>query len=193
LAKQLGFHIDQNRCIGCFTCQIACKDKNDLEVGQRWRRVEEIAGGGYTRVGQGLQANVYAYWISIGCNHCQDPLCVKNCPTKALYKRPEDGIVVVDEKKCIGCRYCVWSCPYGAPQYNPQKGKIGKCNFCLDLLEKGEQPACVAACPMRALHAGDLKELAQKYGGTDRIKGLPDPSITKPSILITPHRHAAVE
>ena len=193
MAGQLGFHVQQDRCIGCFTCQIACKDKNDLEVGQLFRRVREIAGGGYTGVGNNAyQADVYAYWISLGCNHCQDPPCVKNCPTGAMQKRPEDGVVFVDQNKCIGCRYCVWSCPYGAPQYNPKIGKVGKCDFCRDLLAQGEPPACVAACPMRVLDFGPLDELKKKYGGSNQIKGLPDPNLTKPSLLITPHRDAAL-
>ncbi|HHY60255.1 MAG TPA: dimethylsulfoxide reductase subunit B [Clostridia bacterium] len=188
--KQLAFYLNQQRCTGCFTCQIACKDKNDLPLGQLFRRVHEVAGGGYTESGGAFRHNVYAYWISLSCNHCQEPLCVKNCPTGAMQKREEDGIVFVDQNRCIGCRYCTWSCPYGAPEYNPEKGKTGKCDFCQDLLERGEPPACVAACPMRALDFGTLEELAQKYGGVNQIKGLPDPGFTKPSLLITPHRDA---
>lgn len=190
-SKQLGFHLEQERCNGCLTCQIACKDKNDLDIGQLYRRVHEIAGGGYTEYNQVVKANVFAYWISLGCNHCQEPLCVKNCPSGAMQKREQDGIVFVDQNKCIGCRYCVWSCPYDAPQFNPKIGKVGKCDFCMDLLAKGEQPACVAACPLRVLDFGTMEELAKKHGGTGNIKGLPDPKLTKPSLLITPHRDAA--
>lgn len=190
--KQLGFYLNQERCNGCLTCQIACKDKNDLPLGQLFRRVHEVAGGGYTEIDHTFKANVFAYWISMSCNHCQDPLCVKNCPTGAMQKREEDGIVFVDQNKCIGCRYCTWSCPYSAPEYNPDKGKTGKCDFCKDLLEQGEQPACVAACPMRALDFGTMEELQAKYGGVDRIRGLPEPDTTKPSLLINPHRDAII-
>lgn len=187
---QKGFYFDQRFCVGCKACQVACKDKNDLEVGQLWRKVKEVTGGQYVQWGEGIKPDVYAYWISMACNHCQDPKCVKNCPTGAMYKRQEDGVVLVDEKKCIGCRYCVWSCPYDAPQYNEQKGKVGKCNLCVDLAAKGEPPVCVAACPVRALDAGDIEELKKKYQGTDWVAGLADPGITKPSVTITPHKNA---
>ena len=190
MSGQLGFHLQQGYCAGCFTCQIACKDKNDLEVGQRFRRVREYEGGGFARTERGLIHNVYAYWLSMSCNHCEDPVCVKNCPTGAMQKRPEDGIVFVDQARCIGCRYCQMSCPYGAPQYNPKIGKMGKCDFCQDLLARGGQPACVEACPMRVLTFGSLEELRKLHGGVRQIKGLPAPDRTNPSLVITPHRHA---
>jgi len=187
---QKGFYINQQFCVGCKACQVACKDKNDLEAGQLWRKVEEVSDGYYVRRGEGYEPNVYAYWISMACNHCENPKCVNNCPTGALYKREKDGLVLFDEGKCIGCRYCIWSCPYNAPQYNEKKGKIGKCNYCVDLVEKGEDPACVAACPVRVLEAGDIEELRKKYKGTDQVAGMADPKITKPSITITPHKNA---
>lgn len=190
MGKQLGFYINQKVCSGCSTCQVACKDKNDLKVGQRWRRVTEVSGGSYSFQGTTLHANVSAYFISIGCNHCVNPKCVKNCPTGALYKREEDGLVLHDQDKCIGCRYCTWSCPYGAPQYNPDLGKVGKCNACVDLLKEGEKPACVAACPLRAIDFGEIGELRKKYGAIQTIKGLPEADITNPSLVIQPHRHA---
>lgn len=191
-SKQLGFYLNQERCNGCLTCQIACKDKNDLDIGQLYRKVSEISGGGFTEFNQVVKNNVFAYWISLACNHCQEPLCVENCPSGAMQKREEDGIVFIDIDKCIGCRYCVWSCPYDAPQFNPEIGKVGKCDFCMDLLAQGEQPACVVACPMRALDFGTMEELEKKHGGTREIKGLPKPDITKPSLLINPHRDSAL-
>lgn len=190
MAKQLGFVVEQKRCMGCKACQTACKDKNELEVGQLWRRVTEVAGGGYYEDGSAIRPRVYAFWTSISCNHCENPRCVQNCPTGAMHKRSEDGVVVVDKDKCIGCRYCTWSCPYGAPQYNPAEGKIGKCDLCLDYLAQGKDPACVAACPVRALHAGKLDELKQKYNGMTKTKGLPDPNLTHPSIIVAPHKDA---
>ena len=114
--KQLGFYIDSSRCSGCKACQVACKDKNNLEVGRRFRRVYEVNGGNFIPTGQGgVSNNVFAYTLSISCNHCADPVCTKNCPTTAMHKRPGDGIVRVDTDKCVGCGYCAWSCPYGAP------------------------------------------------------------------------------
>jgi anaerobic dimethyl sulfoxide reductase subunit B (iron-sulfur subunit) len=187
--QQLGFHVDMSVCLGCKTCAIACKDKNDLAVGQNFRRVVEIEGGDYTRVRNAVVPNVFAYWISISCNHCSNPKCVANCPTGACAKG-ENGIVAIDQGKCIGCRYCTWSCPYGAPQYNPAKGKTNKCNLCADLLAKGEEPACQAACPVRAITVGPIDELRKKFGGTADLVGLPSPSLTKPNIIFTPHRDA---
>ena len=192
MSGQLGFYLRQDRCIGCATCQVACKDKKDLDVGQLFRRVREVAGGGYTKVGNGFTTDVYAYWLSIACNHCQKPVCVKNCPTGAMQKRAEDGIVFVDQNRCIGCQICVRSCPYQAPQYNPKLEKVGKCDLCKDLLANGDQPVCVSGCPMRVLECGRLDQLQKKYGTVNKVKGLPDPARTKPSLVITPH-HAAAE
>jgi len=190
MAQQVGFFIEQNRCMGCKACQAACKDKHDLEVGQLWRRVTEIEGGNYFEDGAAIHPNIYAFWTSLGCNHCADPACVKNCPTGAMYKRSEDGIVLHDDQKCIGCKMCMWSCPYGAPQYNPLKGKVGKCDYCIDYVQKGKDPACVSACPVRALHAGKLTELQAKHGTKAQTKGMPSPDITHPSIVIMPHKDA---
>lgn len=190
MAEQMGFVTEQDHCIGCKACQVACKDKNELEVGQLWRQVTEIEGGTYYEEGAALRSNIYAYWTSLSCNHCADPKCVKNCPTGAMHKRTEDGVVLVDQEKCIGCKLCSWSCPYGAPQFNDKLGKMGKCNFCLDLQKQGKDPACVSACPTRALHYGKLDELKKKYTGINTTKGLPDPTITNPSLVITPHKDA---
>lgn len=170
-------------CIGCKACQVACKDKNNLEVGALFRRVYPFEGGKFPKP--------WVYNISIGCNHCAQPKCVQNCPTGALYKR-EDGIVMSDRSKCIGCRLCTWSCPYGAPQYIEKEGKVGKCNLCADLVDKGEKPACVASCVMRAIQFGELDELRKEYGGTADVKGLPSSNLTHPSILITPKKEASL-
>ena len=100
---QKGFYIDVSRCTGCRTCSVACADKNGA-----WRQ------------------DVFAYYVSIGCNECADPACVKACPTKAHMKRAEDGLVVIDESKCIGCGLCAKACPYGVPQLNTKKRKMTK-------------------------------------------------------------------
>ncbi len=108
--------------------------------------------------------------------HCQDPVCVNVCPTTAMSK-DENGIVSVDADKCIGCRYCEWACPYGAPQFNEAAGVMTKCNMCQDLVAEGGNPACVDACPMRALEFGDIEELQAKYGTLDGIAPLPSGEI----------------
>lgn len=181
---QLGFYYDASTCIGCRTCQIACKDKNNLEVGALFRRVYDFEGGRFP--------HPWVTHLSIGCNHCAEPRCVENCPTGALTKRTEDGLVVQDPDRCIGCRYCIWSCPYGAPQYLEKAGRVGKCDACIDLVEQGRNPACVDACVMRALEFGDIEELRKKHGGTAKVQGLPDPGLSQPSLLVTPKPEAVL-
>ena len=187
--KRLAFYFDSGSCSGCKTCQMACKDKHDLGPGQVWRRVYEVTGGGWKKQGPSWRHDIFAYNLSMSCNHCEDPICVKNCPTKALGKR-QDGIVQIDQSLCIGCKYCSWVCPYGAPQFNPEKGVMGKCDFCADYIDQGKNPSCVDACPMRALDFGEHQELLDKYGPSDHIYPLPDPSITQPSLCITAHQNA---
>ena len=110
-----------------------------------------------------------------------------SCPTDAFAKR-EDGIVVLDGEKCIGCRYCEWACPYGSPQYDRDAGIMTKCHFCFDYIDLGRSPACVTACPGRALDFGELSELRNRYGGSSDIYPLPRPSLTEPAIVVKPHK-----
>jgi anaerobic dimethyl sulfoxide reductase subunit B (iron-sulfur subunit) len=184
--ERAAFFFDSSSCSGCKTCQMACKDKNDLATGQVWRRVYEITAGGWTKQGGAWLQDVMAYNLSMSCNHCADPICVKNCPTKAMFKR-DDGIVLINQDDCIGCKYCAWACPYGAPQYNAQTGKMGKCDLCVDYLDAGKRPSCVDACPMRALDIGDYADLVHKYGESGNIYPLPDMKITEPSMIVRAH------
>lgn len=193
MGKQLGFYIESSLCSGCKTCQVSCKDKNGLDDGRAFRRIYEFRGGGFAEAGKGYVNNVFAYTMSISCNHCSDPICVKNCPTTAMTKRREDGVVVVDTTKCVGCGTCAWSCPYGAPQMNKATGQMSKCDFCIDLQAKGEDPVCVAACPLNAIKYGPIEELRAKYGTVADARGLPSSSITKPNLVIRPHQGAQLE
>jgi len=169
---------------------MACKDKHNLDVGLLWRRVYEVSGGGWKQEGTLWHSNVIAYHLSVACNHCERPVCLRSCPNRAIEKR-RDGIVIIDDKKCMGCRYCEWNCPYSSPQYDSQKGVMTKCHFCHDLIDQGMIPACVAACPMRALDFGDLDSLRKKYGEANPIPPLPRFSLTHPALVIKPHRDAA--
>ncbi len=187
--KQLAFYFDANACSGCKTCQIACKDKNDLPLGLVWRRVYEVAGGEWKQEGAAWRQNIYAYNVSLACNHCDDPICMKSCPTKAIQKRA-DGIVWIDESRCMGCRYCEWSCPYGAPQFDAAKGVMTKCNLCADYVDEGKNPSCVDACPMRALDFGEYEDLIKKYGKDVEIFPLPGEHFTEPSLVARAHRMA---
>ena len=179
--KQLAFYFDASSCTGCKSCQIACKDRNHLEVGLLWRRVYEIAGGGWQKQGVAWISTVYAYNLSISCNHCEQPICAEVCPAAAIQKRP-DGIVYLDSDKCIGCRYCSWACPYSAPQYDERHGHMTKCNFCAEEIERGSLPACVAACPMRALDFGERAELEERYGPLPPVYPSSDKSTHRPII-----------
>ena len=176
---RLGFYFDGRYCIGCRTCQVACKDRNRLEVGTLFRRVRTFETGVYP--------NAIAYHISMGCNHCAEAKCVKGCPTKAMHF-DADGTVQHDINKCIGCQYCTWNCPYGAPQFMKDIGKSRKCDSCKSLRDLNQNPVCVDACPMRVLEFGDLDALKAKHGA-DLVNELPCLAAAKicdPSLLINP-------
>ena len=180
---QRGFYYDMTACIACKACQVACKDKNNLPLGVVYRKVHTFEGGSYPRP--------WLYNLSVSCNHCARPRCVENCPTGARTKRTEDGLVVVDQAACIGCQYCLWSCPYGAPHVLKDKGVVGQCNGCVDLVSQGMNPACVDACVMRALESGDIAELRKQHpDAVADVNGLPASSITDPSLLISPKSEA---
>ena len=192
--RQMTFSFDSTACSGCRCCQIACKDRNDLETGRLWRRVYEVAGGEWQKEDQAWRTDVFVSSLSISCNHCERPICAECCPTAAITKR-EDGIVLLDEDRCVGCGYCGWGCPYDSPQYLADAGHMSKCTFCVEDLDDGREPACVAACPVRALDCGFPSDLASKAGfsGDTRavgIKPLPDPELTRPALLLRAHRDA---
>ncbi len=184
------FWFDASACSGCKACQVACKDKHDLPVGVRWRRVYEVAGGGWTRRDGAWLNDVFAYNVSVACNHCERPICMEVCPASAITRRP-DGLVLLDPDRCLGCRYCEWACPYGAPQYDPMRGRMGKCTFCVDELDRGGAPACVTACPQRVLDFGDRVELEARHGASPAMYPLPDPTLTRPASSLAPHPAAA--
>ena len=141
--EQKAFFQNMNECTGCRCCQVACKDKNDLEVGFLFRKVTDFEGSAFP--------DVWSASLSMGCNHCDSPACVANCPQGALYKEEKHGFVLQDHDLCIGCQTCVNSCPYGAPVYFPEENKTRKCDGCIDWVENGMLPACVGACSTRCL------------------------------------------
>ena len=180
---QMGFYFDQTRCTGCYTCVVACKDWHDVPAGPAsWRRVATIEKGEYP--------NVFVAFLATSCYHCDQPACAAACPAEAITKRKRDGIVVVDQKKCLGkdqCDLCIQACPYEAPQFGAEsKAKMQMCNLCPDRLKEGKKPICVAGCPMRALDAGPLEELKALYGETSEAEGFVFSSELKPSIVFKP-------
>jgi DMSO reductase iron-sulfur subunit len=141
--EQYRFHFDMAKCIGCKCCVVACNEQNGNPAGILWRRVGEIEGGAFP--------NTMRSYLSMGCNHCLEPTCLTGCPVDAYTKDSLTGIVRHSADACIGCQYCTWNCSYGVPQYNPERGVVGKCDMCYGRLEMGESPACVSACPEGAI------------------------------------------
>ena len=192
--QQLGFIHHNVDCIGCRACEIACKDKNGLPPGPRFRRVMYVEGGSFPEV--------FAYKVNMSCNHCAEPACLPTCPTGAIWKRTKDGIVDIDSTLCIGCRKCEAACPYGAPQWDPGERVVKKCNLCVDEIDAGRKPYCVMACMMRVLdvgpidqlRAGTLKTTAMAPGEqpVGQVKGMADPALTGPSIVFIPHSKGKV-
>jgi len=180
--KQIGWYYNENNCIACRACEAGCKQEFDLPVGVRRRKVTLREEGAYP--------NVKMRYTSLSCNHCEDPACLKACPVGAYTKEKEFGVVVHDQKKCIGCKMCLAACPYGAPQYDAKKKKADKCNLCIHRLKEGLPPACVRTCMGYALWHGKLSDVEagkaapETYSRPikDTLPGFADSSLTKPSI-----------
>ena len=188
--KQYGFYFDSDRCTGCKTCELACKDYKDLGTDVNFRRIYEYTGGNWSQLADGCwHQDVFAYYMSISCNHCSAPACTKVCPTGAMHKN-EDGFVIVNEEICIGCRYCHMACPYDAPQYDAQKGHMTKCDGCYSRVKAGQKPICVDACPLRALDFAPIDELRVKYGDQASIAPLPPADITYPNLVVKPNKNS---
>lgn len=194
-ARKLGLVIDLDTCVGCHACVVICKEWNGGADGARLSDLDpygpEVTGTWLNRVhsyevvpdGDGLDseaAEARIVHFPKSCLHCEDAPCVTVCPTGASYKRGEDGIVLVDEEKCIGCGLCAWACPYGAREMDALAGVMKKCTLCVDriynetLAEEDRVPACVRTCPAQARHFGDLGDpdsavsrLVAERGGMD--------------------------
>ena len=141
--EQFRFHVDMDLCIGCKCCVVACNEQNGNPASINWRRVTEVESGSYPAARRA--------YFSMGCNHCVDPTCLSGCPVDAYSKDAATGIVRHSAETCIGCQYCTWTCSYGVPQFNPERGVVGKCDMCHGRLSTGLAPACVSACPEGAI------------------------------------------
>lgn len=188
--------IDTNRCVGCWTCAVGCKEINNEPLGFWWNRILTTAPNESTTaaapasenidVPRGVFPDLELAYLPVACQHCNDAPCVKVCPVQATFRR-DDGTVLVDYERCIGCRYCMAACPYGVRVFNwgdaeyapggtvgygknyryddrlvftPErpKGVVEKCTFCVERIDVGEQPFCVDVCPIGARVFGDLAD-----------------------------------
>ncbi len=195
--------IDLKRCIGCHTCSVACKTANNLPNNIWWNRILTI-GGEKMDTAAGEYPNNQMHFLPVNCQHCENPPCVKSCPVGATYKR-EDGIVIQDYDKCIGCRMCMVACPYNARSFNWSKPEfhvehnvgdidapvhqynvVEKCTFCVNRIARGEVPACMELCPGRARYWGDLddpdSEVSKVIKGRQYVK-LHEEKGTKPFVF----------
>lgn len=194
--------VDLDRCIGCHGCEIACKNENNIALGEYWNKVVE-------RGPFGEYPDLEMYFLPTMCQQCQDAPCVNVCPTGASY-RDADGMVLVDKEKCIGCKSCIMACPYGARYYRENEdgyfgtelneyeavmytampqGRVDKCTFCVDRIDAGgnEPQACVAACPAGARVFGDLETLKKQAESAAGFQLLPDEG-ANPSVWYLPNK-----
>jgi len=149
--SQYYLHQDQDKCIGCMSCEVHCKVSHGLPVGPRLTQIVEV---GPRMIGN-LPRTAFVF---MPCFHCEVPWCVPVCPTGAMRKRPFDGIVYVEPSLCVGCKRCISACPWGAPQWNPATKKVVKCDYCMDRVDRGLKPACVTKCVTHCLRFGKVTE-----------------------------------
>lgn len=183
---QYGFRFIQSRCNGCKTCEIACKDYHGLEQEIALRTIYEYAGGSWKQDEDGAwEQDVFCYHLSMSCNHCSNPVCVRFCPVEAIKKQP-GGFVVIDHDNCGGCQSCMIACPYHAPRFDEIRGVPVKCDGCHDRVLAGKQPICVEACPQRALQFGVYADMARGADHVSNMDPLPDSNLTQPNFAINP-------
>lgn len=181
---QYGWTIDLTKCVGCHACSVACKAENNTspQISPLTVRNGKAIGVNYRQVlyrEAGNYPSVTLQFVTMSCNHCYNPACMAACPVGAITKRSADGIVLIDYDKCIGCKYCVWACPYGAPQFNETTKKVEKCTLCVHRIDAGLKPACVTTCSGRALN---FENFTQANSGQNAPAGFSDPTYTSPAV-----------
>jgi Fe-S-cluster-containing dehydrogenase component len=160
---------DVNRCVGCLACSVACKAVNNVPIGNFWNKVVRI-GPNPVKGGSGNWPDVYMYFLPISCQHCENPECIKVCPTGASHIT-ENGSVQIDKSKCIGCQFCVMACPYGVRYLNEDERVVEKCTLCAQKLAQGELPQCVSQCGGNARWIGDMDKGYESFEGSESPDG----------------------
>ncbi len=144
--KKNAFIFNTNKCVGCMACVAGCSIENGTSLGVNWREVNC-----HNKI---KHPSLPVFHFSLACNHCEEAPCMKNCPALAYTRDKETGAIIHHAEACIGCKYCTWACPYDAPKFNEATKIVEKCNFCVDRISDGKQPACAEACPVGALSFG---------------------------------------
>lgn len=156
MTKEYALIVNTRDCFGCNACEVACKQQYNLPVGPRWIRV-------YTDGPHEIEGRLQLRYEVAHCVHCSNPPCRDVCPVDAISKR-EDGIVLIDEELCIGCKDCIDACPLGVMQFDEEKEVAQKCDLCVDRIDRGLNPACVDACPGYCIYFGDVSEVSERLG-----------------------------
>jgi Fe-S-cluster-containing dehydrogenase component len=193
-----GMGIQIDKCIGCGRCVVACKEENNVPREPIFFRtwverylikrdntvsVQCTAGGAKVPPSEVKEADILrSFFVPKLCNHCQHPPCAQVCPVGATF-RTEDGIVLVDENRCIGCSYCIQACPYGARYLHPERKTADKCTLCYHRIKQGLLPACVEVCPTQARVFGDLNSIASPLV---RLKRMYNTHVLKPALNTEP-------
>jgi Fe-S-cluster-containing dehydrogenase component len=174
---QYSIVMDLDKCVGCLACGVACKTVNNVPIGTYWNKTLRI--GPNPKVAGGNWPDVELYYLTVQCQHCEEPQCVEVCPTGASQKMA-DGTVQIDKEKCIGCQFCVMACPYNVRYLNEEERVVEKCTLCTQLVEAGSQPQCVTQCGGRARYFGDLDDPMSEVStllaaeSTAQVYSLPD-------------------
>jgi Fe-S-cluster-containing dehydrogenase component len=185
--QQYGFEVDLDACTGCKACVTACHSLNGLDADESWRSVTLLHGGPPEASSRQT--------VTTACHHCVDPACLAGCPVDAYEKDPITGIVSHLDDQCIGCGYCMLTCPYEVPRFNPTRGIVRKCDMCRGRLAAGEAPACVQACPNGAIRIAvvDVAEAVVAAAAADAVlvPGAPPSSLTVPTTVYRTTRTGA--